>query len=136
MTLQFLNSQFCQVLVTNQDFPTPVCKVIKRLWPADTNYSVSVFSALRAISTKKSAAREYPGVARNFVRSPDHFDRKMHFYLISASRVELSETLECREFCFVLLLRTIYKALGSPSVTLDSRQTVRFPPVEGRVVSM
>ena len=36
-------------------------------------------------------------------------------------------------FCYCELY--IYIALGSPSVTLDSRQTVRFPPVEGRVVS-
>ena len=60
------------MLVSSLDFPTPSCSVIKRSCPTNTNCSASACSLLTSISTKKSAAKDYPGVAGNFAQSPDH----------------------------------------------------------------
>ena len=59
------------MLASSLDFPTPSCTVI-RLCPTNTNCRASACSLLRSTSTKKSAARDYPGVAGNFAQSPDH----------------------------------------------------------------
>ena len=82
--IRFLDAQPCTMLVTSLDFPMPASSVIKRLWPTETNCFTSACSALRAILTKKAAARDYPGVAGNFAQSLDHIDQKLHCIIVAS----------------------------------------------------